>query len=98
MNHATPELKQSKSKYHLNQLQTIFAELQKQPLTASMLSEVTGVPQKNICRYKRDLEKAGMLWEVKRERCKKTGYWAWYITTDPNQAPSRSKQLNLFAA
>ena len=41
---------------HHNQLQTIFQYLQEHDATASMVSDATGVPQKNICRYKRDLE------------------------------------------
>jgi hypothetical protein len=62
-----------------------------------MLTEYTGVPQKNICRYKRDFEKAGLLWEVKKETCKATGYKAWYLTTNPAKAPSMNvSQLKLF--
>lgn len=97
MNHATSNPnRQGKSNGFQTQLQTIFAELQKCPVTASMLSDTTGVPQKNICRYKRDLERCGMLWEVKKATCQKTGYMAWYITTDPTQAPQKPEQLKLF--
>jgi hypothetical protein len=80
---------------HLNQLQTIFTYLQSNVATASMISEATGIPQKNICRYKRDLEKAGRLWETGKAPCKKTGFKAWYLTTDPSKAPLPT-QLNLF--
>lgn len=79
-----------------NQLQTIFQYLLKHVATASMTSEATGIPQKNICRYKRDLEKAGRLWEVKKSLCKVTGFRAWYITTNEAKAPKRPTQLNLF--
>jgi len=80
-----------------NQLQTIFQYLYERMATASMVADDTGIYQKNICRYKRDLEKAGRLWEVEKKLCKKTGFKAWYITTNPNLAPKHSiTQLNLF--
>ena len=80
-----------------SQLQILVEYLRKYVATASMVTQQTGVPQKNICRYKRDLEKAGMLWQVERKPCKVTRYRAWYLTTDPDKAPShRIIQLNLF--
>ena len=78
-----------------SQLKTIFQYLQEQIATASMVSAATGIPQKNICRYKRDLEKAGRLWEIEKKLCKQTGFKAWYLTTNPEQAPFNN-QLNLF--
>lgn len=87
---------QTKGNTHLTQLQTIFKFLQNHVATASMVSAATGIPQKCITRYKRDLEKAGRLWEVTRTHCKLTGFRAWYITTDPEKAPKSSSQLSLF--
>ncbi len=87
---------QSEGNYYSNQLQTIFEYFQKNVATASMAAEATGIYQKNICRYKRDLEKAGRLWEITKTVCKKTGFKAWYLTTDPKKAPNFSPQLNLF--
>lgn len=81
----------------LNQLQTIFQYLKENEATASMVADATGIYQKNICRYKRDLEKAGRLWEITKTTCKKTGFKAWYLTTDINKAPKHLlTQLNLF--
>lgn len=77
------------------QLITIFQYLQDHIATASMVSEATGVPQKNICRYKRDLECSGRLWEIKKDYCEKTGFKAWYITTNP-EFSELSDQLSLF--
>jgi len=57
-----------------------------------MVTDATGVPQKCITRYKRDLEKAGMLWEIEKKDCLKTGFKAWYITCDPSKAPKRPIQ------
>ena len=88
--------KQSKDITHLSQLKTIFQYLQHHVATASIVAEATGVPQKCITRYKRDLEQAGRLWEIKKDVCKKTGFKAWYLTTNPDKAPTRPPQLNLF--
>jgi len=82
---------------HYNQLQTIFQYLEEHIATASMVTEATGVPQKCITRYKRDLEKAGRLWETSKTYCEKTGFKAWYLTTNPDKAPKHLlTQLNLF--
>lgn len=77
------------------QLKTIFQYLQENIATASMISDKTGIPQKNICRFKRDLEKAGLLFEVEKKLCLKTGFKAWYLTTNPDLAPLNN-QLKLF--
>jgi hypothetical protein len=87
---------QSKDSLHLNQLKTIFQYLQNNVATASMVADATGIYQKNICRYKRDLEKVGRLWEVTKDICKKTGFRAWYLTTNPDKAPKQTPQLTLF--
>jgi hypothetical protein len=92
---STPLNSESKGNNHNNQLQTIFQYLQDHVATASMVADATGIYQKNICRYKRDLEKTGNLWEIKKKVCKKTGFKAWYLTTNPALAP-KSNQLKLF--
>jgi hypothetical protein len=93
----TPNYKgQNEISLRLSQKQTIFNYLQENTATASMITEATGIPQKCITRYKRDLEKIGRLWEVERKRCQKTGFLAWYLTTDIDKAPKSQIQLNLF--
>lgn len=87
--------RQGKNKHFENQLKTIFQYLENHIATSSMVELATGVPQKNICRYKRDLEKAGRLWEIEKKKCKRTGFRAWYITTNPEYSP-KVKQLSLF--
>jgi broad specificity phosphatase PhoE len=87
--------RQSKVNESINQLQTIFSYLQKHIATASMVSAATGIPQKNICRFKRDLELSGRLWEVGKKPCKQTGFKAWFLTTNPKNA-HYSNQLDLF--
>ena len=87
---------QGKDNDFKSQFQTIFHYLQHHTATASMVSDVTGIPQKNITRYKRDLELSGRLWEVEKKYCKKTGFKAHYLTTDPNKAPFNNQlKLNL---
>jgi predicted transcriptional regulator len=73
------------------QLKTIFHYLQDNTATASMVSDVTGIPQKNITRYKRDLEKQGLLFEVEKKLCKLTSFRAWYLTTNKNLFIPKSK-------
>lgn len=79
-----------------NQLKMLYQYLQDHIATTSMIAKATGIPQKNICRYKRDLEKAGLLWEVEKKKCRETGFKAWYITANSNFL-SKSKQLSLFS-
>ncbi len=83
----------SRKKY--NQLQSMYLYLKKREATASMIAKATGIYQKNICRYKRTLEKAGLLKEVRKGYCKVTRHLAWYLTTDPERFP-KSPQLRLF--
>lgn len=90
----SPHKRQGKDKRHASQLKTIFQYLQEHNATASMVSAATGVPQKCITRYKRDLEKAGRLWEIEKKHCKETGFKAWYLTTNPNNTPFNN-QLSL---
>lgn len=84
-----------KDKVRQTQLKTIFHYLQENVATASMVTEATGVPQKCITRYKRDLEKKGLLSELKKTVCKTTGFKAWYLTTNPDLFP-KSNQLKMF--
>ena len=86
---------QNKDKVSTSQLKTIFNYLQSHTATASMVADATGVPQKSICRYKRDLQKRGLLYEVKKGLCELTKFRAWYLTTNPDLFP-RSNQLRLF--
>lgn len=90
-----PNKRQAKDTNKANQLKTIFHYLQNHIATNTMVSEATGIPQKNICRYKRDLENAGLLAEVKKGYCQITKHWAYYLTTNPKYFP-KSNQLKMF--
>ena len=86
---------QGKIKNFQSQMETIFQYLKCHTATASMVSEATNIPQKSICRYKRDLEKQGLLYEVVKKHCKITGFKAWYLTKDTKLFP-KSNQLAMF--
>lgn len=88
-------IEQGKFKSFKTQIKTIFEYLKENTATASMVTEATGIPQKCICRYKRDLEKQGLLYEVVKKHCKFTGFRAWYLTTNPELFP-KSNQLKMF--
>ncbi|WP_298949373.1 hypothetical protein [uncultured Polaribacter sp.] len=75
---------QSKSTTLKTQEKTIFNYLQRHTATNTMVSYATGIAQKNICRAKRNLEKAGLLQETEQKLCKITGHRAWYLTTNKN--------------
>jgi predicted transcriptional regulator len=94
-NNAFQHKRQLQDKNIQSQLKTIFHYLSEHIATASMVSEATRIPQKNITRFKRDLEKAGLLWETEKKLCIKTGFRAWYLTTNPDNTPFNN-QLNLF--
>jgi hypothetical protein len=88
------ELEQGKFNQFENQKKTIFEFLKQYTATASMVTQATGIPQKSICRYKRDLEKKGLLYEVEKKHCKLTGFRAWYLTTNTELFP-KSNQLKV---
>ena len=75
------------SKRYNTQLRKVFHYLQEHTATASMVAQATGVKQKNICRFKKDLENQGLLYEVEKKLCKVTGFRAWYLTTNPDLFP-----------
>lgn len=88
--------KQSKSRKSKTQIQKVFDFLSKRSATSTMVSKSTGIPQKNICRYKVMLQNQGLLREIEKRPCKITGLYAWYISCDPERFPISDKQLNLF--
>ena len=73
---------QGKDNHFKSQEKAIFQYLQEHTATASMVSKALDMPQKNICRAKRDLEKRGLLQEVERKLCQITSFKAYYLTTN----------------
>jgi predicted Zn-ribbon and HTH transcriptional regulator len=87
-----------KCTHNQQQIQIFKDYLSNNIATASMTAEATGIYQKNITRYKRMLEKSGKLFVVFKAKCKKTGYNAQYMTTNPDYIfiQTKVKQLELF--
>jgi hypothetical protein len=76
------EITQSKDTIFINQTKVYFNYLQNHIATNSMASKALNIPQKNLCRYKRELQDAGKLFEVEKKLCKLTGFRATYLTTN----------------
>lgn len=77
------------------QIKRFYNYLRRHTSTCSMAAEALDLRQKNCCRYKRELEKNGYLWEVKKAPCKITGYKADYLTTNERKAPVKPCQLKI---
>lgn len=60
-----------------------LALLRKKSVTNTMASEILNIPQKNLCRFKRELEDKGMLAVICIQKCRITGEKAQYLTADP---------------
>ena len=88
-------LGQGKSTKRDTHLKTIFEYLQNHTVLASMLAEATNIPQKSICRYKRDLERKGLLCEVEKKLCLLTNFKAWFLTTNPELFQKKPNSLHL---
>ena len=87
-------LQYNKCKQFKTETKTIFNYLYLNTATAGMVCEATGIKHKNITRYKRDLEKAGLLIEVEKKTCKASGYKGWYLTTNKDLFPTQLNNLN----
>lgn len=90
INNNNPHNRHSKDSNTINQIQIFYNYLKDNVATATMATNATGVSQKNICRYKRMLEKTGRLWQVFKKPCESTNRFAWFLTTNPNKAPKHS--------
>lgn len=74
----------------------VFEYLKNHVASATMVTYATGIPQKCITRYKRNYEKEGLLVQLKKDRCKLTRRYVWYLTTNKDLFPKTSPQLSLF--
>jgi predicted transcriptional regulator of viral defense system len=74
--------KWGKDRGYLTERQRFYNYLKKRICTCTEAAMALGIAQKNLCRYKRHLERKGLLWEVFRSGCPITGHPAWFITTN----------------
>ena len=86
---------QSKDTHSLNETQILFEYLKHHIATCTMACIATGIKQKCATRYKRDLEKLNLLWEVDYKPCEITGYMASWLTTNPELSQNCNKQLSI---
>ena len=81
----------------LSEMQIFFEYLQDNVASCSMVCEATGLRQKNCTRFKRDYEKANLLWELYEKRCDITGRKVAWLTTNSELVPNIfDSQLSLF--
>ena len=81
----TIRYKEIKPKFHF---------LKRHTSKPSMAASLTGVPQKRITSYKRDLEKR-LLAELWKAPYQETGLKTYCLTTNPEKFP-KSNQLEIF--
>ena len=95
--HSTEHRKQKKQSENtkLNSQKEIFcAFLSKNTATATMAANALRITQKNITRYKSNLEKEGRLMVLFTAKCKITNRQADYLTTDSYLISKLKKKSN----
>jgi predicted HTH transcriptional regulator len=95
--HSTEQRKQKKQSENtkFNSQKEIFcAFLSKNTATATMAANALRITQKNITRYKSNLEKEGRLMVLFTAKCKKTNRQADYLTTDSYLISKLKKKSN----
>ena len=73
--------KKSTRRHQLKQFKELLAG--NKPMTAMMASVELGIERANLTRYKRDLERRGILKEVHIAKCEITQELAAYLSTNP---------------
>lgn len=80
-----------KSKKNTSQEKSILSFVQDNIATNTMISKATGISRPSICRYKKNLEERGLIFEVERKLCKITGYPAWYLTANKDLISKKNR-------
>ena len=83
-----------KDTYFSRQRQLFFSYLRSRAATCTMAAKAIGIERPNCTRYKRELQKAGLLWEVGKGICPITHFPAMFLTTDPAKAESYHQPSN----
>ncbi len=69
--------------YFDSQMEVFTHYLTEHTATCAMVSAETGIPEKNLTRYKKELEDKGLLRVLFVATCKHTRFKAGYLTTNP---------------
>ncbi len=80
---------------HKAQKTCFYNYLKKHLSSCTMVSKALRIEQKCLTRYKRQFEKSGILWQAKKDKCKHTNRYVWYLTTNPELIPI-NPQTKLF--
>ncbi|WP_247237757.1 hypothetical protein [Telluribacter sp. SYSU D00476] len=91
----TPEQGPSKDKHFASQLHKVNAHLKIAPASRFMVAVDTGIPIQNVCRYVKMLADHNNVAVAKKAKCKISGEWVEFLTTDPTKFPT-SNQTSLF--
>ncbi|MDM1404493.1 MULTISPECIES: hypothetical protein [Myroides] len=99
-NNAFQHKRQGKDTQKISEITVFYDYLKNHLATSSMASKATGIAQKNLTRYKSELEEQGLLYCVKKDYCKSTRRKAWYLTTNRSLfnefTQTNTNQLKLF--
>lgn len=77
------------------QFKRVYLLLWKEPKTMLMVASELGIYRANVCRYVGKLRERNCIVEVKKGKCKVSGDWAEYLTTNPLLFP-KANQIKLF--
>lgn len=97
MRNTSKFLSQSKNNHFQTQLQVLKDYWFSNTTSRFMASIATGIPIQNICRYVDMLKDSNSIAIVKKDKCKITGEWVEFLTTNPDLFPE-DRQLKLFEA
>lgn len=61
--------------------------------TTAMIEKATGISREDLCRIKRKLELAGLLWEIRKSTCPVKGGIAAFLSTNPALKPPNYKPV-----
>jgi Mn-dependent DtxR family transcriptional regulator len=78
-----------------NEILMVYEYLQNNTATATMVAVDLNIYRPSLCRYKRRLERQGLLAETRKDYCAITRRKASYLTTNSSLMPFNN-QLKLF--
>ena len=77
----------------MTQYETIYRTFMR-PMTMLEASDLTGILRANICRYKRAMEKDGLIQLIYKARDRRTGAMAGYYSSNRSLWPTQRQQLS----
>ena len=90
-----PSFSNDEGTKYLNQLKRVNEFLSKNSASRYMVSVYTGIPIQSVCRRVVELFDSESIAIVRKDKCKISGHWVEFLTTDPDKFPE-DYQLNIF--